>query len=81
MFYAKYTLMWMKYRNVLPEHKNCNMGSSVIHLHGACRHDRHEISKITIKTYLCMICNALQWDYFRLKHKDVHLESLSQMFV
>ena len=25
---------WMKYRNILPNHKNVNMGSSAVHLHG-----------------------------------------------
>ena len=25
---------WMKYRNVLPNHKNANTGSSTVHLHG-----------------------------------------------
>ena len=25
---------WMKYRNLLPNHKNVNMESSTIHLHG-----------------------------------------------
>ena len=25
---------WMKNRNVLPNHKNANMGSSTVHLHG-----------------------------------------------
>ena len=25
---------WMKYRNVLATHKNANMGSSTVHLHG-----------------------------------------------
>ena len=25
---------WIKYRNVLPNHKNANMGSSTVHLHG-----------------------------------------------
>ena len=24
----------MKYRNVLPNHKNANIGSSAVHLHG-----------------------------------------------
>ena len=28
--------MWMKYiyRNIVPNHKNANMGSSTVHLHG-----------------------------------------------
>ena len=26
---------WMRYRNALPNHKNANMGSSVVHLHDA----------------------------------------------
>ena len=25
---------WIKYRNILPNHKNSNMGSSTVHLHG-----------------------------------------------
>ena len=25
---------WMEYRIILPNHKNANMGSSIVHLHG-----------------------------------------------
>ena len=43
---------WMKYRNILPNHKNAHMGSSIVHLHEWCRADRYANSKLIIKTYL-----------------------------
>ena len=44
---------FMKYRNVPPKHKNAIKGSSAIHLHAWCRHDRYSISKLTIK-HICV---------------------------
>ena len=46
---------WMKYRNVLPNHKYANMGSPAMHLRGVCKHDRYANSKFITKTYFYMI--------------------------
>ena len=54
---------WMKYRNVFLHHKNANMGSSTVHLHGVRRPDRYAKFEIDyknailydIKTYFYMI--------------------------
>ena len=48
---------WMKYRKVLPNHKNANMGSSTVHLHGHVERIpyRYANSRLIIKTYFYII--------------------------
>ena len=41
----------MKYNNVLPNHKNANMGPYANNLHSACVLDKYANSKLIIKTY------------------------------
>ena len=45
---------WVRYRNILPRHKNTNLGLSTIHLVGAGMIEIGN-SILIIETYLCMI--------------------------
>ena len=57
---------WMMYRNIIPRHKNTNLGLSTINLVGA---DMIEIvnSILIIETYLCMIYKHINGGQFAVE--------------
>ena len=48
---------WIKYRNVLPNYKNANMGSSTVHFTWSTL-DSYANSRLITKTHFYMMLNA-----------------------